>query len=187
MKPSYVLSITICSVLSLSGCQTSKNLLNGFVGGTLKVAQLPETSSSKIQFVINDYYGMFLGSPNSKNVKVNGKSEGVVATRFVSPLFNEQDKKKISASDLGMPKPASTPKSFNVVERYVNPNEQINIKYNMGDSNESCGVSGRFTPEANTNYRITGNSDNKKCYIILEKFVKDKSGKSHLQIMRFEQ
>lgn len=160
--------------------------MNGFVGGTLNVAQLPDTSSSKIQFVINDYYGMFIGSPNSQNVKVNGRTEGVVATRYANPLFNEQDKKKISSSDLGLPKPDTKTKPFNVVERYVNPNEQINIKYTMGDSNESCKVSGRFTPQANTNYRITGNSDSKKCYIILEQFVKDKSGQTRLQVIQFE-
>ena len=185
MKLAYLLPIAIISTLGLSSCQTPKSLLNGFVGGNLKIAQLPETSSSKIQFVINDSYGMFIASPNSKNVKVNGKSEGVVATRFASPLFNEQDKKKISSSDLGLPKLAT--KSFNIVERYVNPNEQINIKYTMGDSNERCNVSGKFTPQANTNYRIIGNSGEKECYIILEQFIKDKGGQTRLQVIQFEE
>lgn len=190
MKSSHLLGITLLCVISLSGCQTSKNLLNGFVGGSLNVAELPEKSSTRVQFVINDYYGMFIGSPDTKNTKVSGQTEGIVATRFVSPLFNNQDKQKISAMNLGMPKPNFEKAPYNIVERYIKPNEQIQIKYTMGSNNGStqtnCRVSGKFVPKANTDYRITGRSNRKECYVLLEQFTKDKNGQTHLMPIKFD-
>ena len=191
MKSAHLLGITFLSVISLSGCQTSKNLLNGFVGGTANVAELPEKSSTRVQFVINDYFGMFIGSPDSINTKVSGKTEGVVATRFVSPLFSKQNKQKIGAMDLGMPKPKSTGKEpFNIVERYIKPNEQIQIKYSMGTNNGStqtgCTVIGKFTPKPNTDYRITGSSSREECYMLLEQFVTNKNGQTSLTSIMFD-
>ena len=191
MKSSHLLGVAILSIVSLSGCQTSKSLLNGFVGGTLNIAELPEKSSTRVQFVINDYSGMFIGSPDIKNTKVSGQTEGVIATRFVSPLFNKQDKQKISSMDLGMPKPKSIEEEpYNVVERYINPNEQIQIKYTMGGNNGSthtgCRVEGKFTSRANTDYRITGSSSRKECYVLLEQFTKNKNGQTHLVSIKFD-
>lgn len=190
MKSSHLLGVTILSVISLSGCQTSKSLLNGFVGGTVNVAELPENSSTRVQFVINDYTGMFIGSPDTKNTKISGQTEGVVATRFVSPLFNKQDKQKISSMDLGMPKPDFEKEPYNVVERYINPNEQIQIKYTMGGNNGStqtnCRVKGKFIPSANTDYRITGSSSRKECYVLLEQFTKNKNGQTYLVPIKFD-
>lgn len=190
MKSSHLLGVTILSVISLSGCQTSKSLLNGFVGGTVNVAELPDKSSTRVQFVINDYSGMFIGSPDTKNTKVSGKTEGVMATRFASPLFNKQDKQKISSMDLGMPKPDLKKETYNVVERYINPNEQIQIKYTMGSNNGStqtnCRVKGKFIPRANTDYRITGSSSREKCYVLLEQFTKNKNGQTYLVPIKFD-
>ena len=190
MKSLHLLGITLVSIISLSGCQTSKSLLNGFVGGTVNVAELPEKSSTRVQFVINDYSGMFIGSPNSKNTKVSGKTEGVIATRFASPLFNAQDKQKISLMNLGMPKPNVEKKPYNIVERYINPNEQIQIKYTMGSNNGStqtnCRVTGDFIPKANTDYRITGSSSSDKCYVLLEQFTKNKNGQTYLAPIQFD-
>ena len=190
MKSSHLLGVTILSVISLSGCQTSKSLLNGFVGGTVNVAELPDKSSTRVQFVINDYSGMFIGSPDTKNTKVSGKTEGVMATRFASPLFNKQDKQKISSMDLGMSKPDLKKETYNVVERYINPNEQIQIKYTMGSNNGStqtnCRVKGKFIPRANTDYRITGSSSGEKCYVLLEQFTKNKNGQIYLTPIEFD-
>ncbi len=178
------------STIGLTSCQTSKNLLNGFTSGTANVAELPEYSTSRVQFVIYDGYGMFIASPNSANVKIDGKSLGVVATRFVSPLFNEEDKQKISASNLGMPKPDTNSKPVNVVERYVNPDEQIYIKYSMGNNNgttqKNCSLNGNFTPKSNTDYRITGMSDRKSCFMVLEEFEKNKNGQTQLNTIKFD-
>ncbi len=191
MKSSHLLGVTILSVISLSGCQTSKNLLNGFAGGIFNVAELPEKSSTRVQFVINDYSGMFIGSPDTKNTKISGQTEGVIATRFANPLFNKQDRQKISSMDLGMPKPKSIEKEhYNVVERYINSNEQIQIKYNMGSNNGStqtnCSVKGEFIPRANTDYRITGSSNREKCYVLLEQFTKNKNGQTYLVPIKFD-
>ncbi len=190
MKSSHLLGATILSVISLSGCQTSKSLLNGFVGGTVNVAELPESSSTRVQFVINDYFGMFIASPDTKNAKVSGKTEGVVATRFVSPIFNKKDKQKISSMNLGMSKLELKKESYNIVERYINPNEQIQIKYTMGSNNGStqtnCRVTGKFIPKANTDYRITGSSSRKECYVYLEQFAKNKNGQTYLIPMKFD-
>lgn len=190
MKSSHLLGVAILSVVSLSGCQTSKSLLNGFVGGTLNVAELPENSSTRIQFVINDYTGMFIGSPDTENTKVSGQTEGIVATRYVNPFFSNQDKQKISSMDLGMLKPDFEKEPYNVVERYINPNEKTQIKYTMGSNNGStktnCRVKGEFIPSANTDYRITGSSSRKECYVLLEQFTKNKNGQTYLVPIKFD-
>lgn len=190
MKSSHLLGVTIFSIISLSGCQTSKSLLNGFVGGTLNVAELPESSSTRVQFVINDYTGMFIGSPDTENTKVSGQTEGIVATRYINPFFSNQDKQKISSMDLGMPKPDFEKEPYNIVERYIDSNEQIQITYTMGSNNGStrtgCRVEGKFTPKANTDYRITGSSSRKECFVLLEQFTKVKNGQTYFTPIKFD-
>ena len=190
MKSSHLLGATILSIVSLSGCQTSKSLLNGFVGGTLNVAELPENSSTRVQFIINDYTGMFIGSPDTENTKVSGQTEGIVATRYINPFFSNQDKQKISSMDLDMPKPDFEKDPYNVVERYINSNEQIQITYTMGSNNgstrTSCRAEGKFIPKANTDYRITGSSSRKRCYVLLEQFTKNKDGQTYWVPIKFD-
>lgn len=197
MKLTYSAVLLTATTLGLSGCQTSKNLLNGFTGGVIKTATLPTQSSSRIQFVIKDVGGIFIASPNSKNLKVNGKNQGIVATTrgyFDNIILNKEENYNTSLSDLGLPKPLipldPKKRANNVVERYVTPTEQIHIKYVIngsdGRTQSHCEINGNFTPETNTDYRITGRKDYRKCYVLLEKFVKNSDGTTTLQPMRFE-
>nr|WP_313062089.1 hypothetical protein [Moraxella sp. CTOTU49097] len=192
MKLTPTLMLLMATTLGLTGCQTSKNLLNGFTGGETKVAKLPETSSSRVQFVITSVVGRFIALPDSQNTKANGKNLGIVAQsrgNFDNILFSKEDNQRTIRNNLGMPKPqidSTRAKSTNVVERYVNANEQIQIEYNISVSQIACKIGGKFTPQPNTDYRITGTSDYKKCYILLEKFVKNADGTTTLQPMRFE-
>lgn len=192
MKLTYITLLLTATTLGLSGCQTSKNLLNGFTGGEIKAAKLPDTSSSRIQFVITSGMGRFIALPNAQNNKANGKNLGIVAQsrgNFDNVLLSKEDNQKTIRNNLGMPKPQINPresKATNIVERYVNSNEQIQIAYNISSSQDACKIGGKFTPQPNTDYRITGTSDYKKCYILLEKFVKNADGTTTLQPMRFE-
>lgn len=198
MKPnSLIILTTLATSISITGCQTSKNLLNGFTGGVIKTAALPTQSSSRIQFFIKDSGGTFIASPDSAHLKVNGKNQGVVASTrgiFDNLTFSKADNFNTTYSDLGLPKPNEQLDSKrgrnNVVERYVTPNQEIDIKYLINGSSGSrsthCDISGRFTPKPNTDYRITGESDYKKCYILLEQFVKDSRGNVTTQPIRFK-
>lgn len=177
MKFSHIAILLTATTLGLTGCQTSKNLLNGFTGGETKVAELPDTSSSRIQFVITSGMGRFIALPNAQNNKANGKNLGIVAQsrgNFDNVLLSKEDNQKTIRNNLGMPKPQINPaasKATNIVERYVNPNEKIQIAYNISTSQNACKIGGKFTPRPNTDYRITGTSDYKKCLCTRQKIL----------------
>lgn len=194
MKITHIAILLTATTLGLTGCQSTKNVLNGFTGGTIKNVSLPSHSTTRIQFVMKDGYGLFVASPNSKELKVNGKNQGVIANTVGFFGSNTESSREVTLNDLGMLKPSMQldPKrrTNNIVERYVNANEQIALKYRYnrpnGRGTSYCDISGRLTTKPNTDYRVTGWADTKKCYISLEEFVKNPDGTMTLQPIPFE-
>ena len=172
-----LLMIVSLTGLSLSGCQTVKSGLNNFIGGELQIANTPDSSSSRIQFLVQN--GVFVAKTNE-----NSNDDGIIATTYKNKLIPKEDLDIVYNNDLGMTKPNQLEliakrypmlpsMEVRVVERYVTPNQPITLTYRTQSYNSSCGITGQFTPEANTDYRVIGSTKYDKCYIILEEAVTD--------------
>lgn len=192
--------------IALTGCQTMKSSLN-LVTDNMYVAKLPESSSTKLQ-VVTDWGGSFNATPNSEKYRsskkpgpggilaLNGSINPTGMAKLTVQPYTDQEKLFIYENDLNMPKPtdaekrvysnaASSSPNFTVTERYIAPNEPISIKFRGNDSFGNCSVGGTFTPEANSNYRLTG-AFGRKCVVILEKFITNSRGETVLQNIRIE-
>ena len=172
-----LLMIVSLTGLSLSGCHTVKSGLNNFTGGSFQIANTPDSSSSRIQFLVQN--GVFVAKPND-----NSHDYGIIATTYKNKLIPKDDLNTVYNNNLGMTKPNQLelianrypilPSSeMRVIERYVTPNQPITLQYRTQSYNSSCGITGQFTPKANTDYRIIGSTKYNKCYMILEEAVRD--------------
>ena len=186
-----LLMIVSLSGLSLSGCQTVKSGLNSFTGGSFQIANMPDSSSSRIQFLVQN--GEFIAKPNE-----NSRDFGIIATTYKNKLIPKADLQKVQHNDLNMPKPnqlelarnhypMSLSSGFGVIERYVTPNQPISLTYRTEDYNQSCSIRGRFTPKPNTDYRVIGARNSSKCYIILEEAVIDSNNNLQYKIRKWDQ
>lgn len=189
------------ATISLSGCQTMKKSVN-LISDNMYVAQLPESTSTKLQ-VVTGAGGLFNATPNSDKYRSSTKLGAGVLSMYRSskpsiiPIvgFTDEEEKLIFNNNLNMTKPNAIEKQrynlaggstsdFSITERYIDPNQPISFKFRGNDSFNTCTVYGTFTPEANSNYRLTGVFGS-KCVIILEKFLKDSRGNTTLQSISF--
>ncbi|MBU5615547.1 hypothetical protein KPY62_00230 [Psychrobacter sp. TAE2020] len=191
---------------ALSGCQTMQKSVN-LITDNMYVAQLPESSSTKLQ-IVTDWGGEFSVTPNSKEYRSSKKSgpggvlaiNGSLNPKGLAKLsvlpYTDKEKLFIYENNLNMPKPtveekrlysltASTSPNFTVTERYIAPNQPFAIRFRGRDSFSTCSVEGTFNPEANSNYRLTG-VFGRKCVVIIEKFVTNSRGETVLQNVKFD-
>lgn len=190
------------TAISMSGCQTMKKSVN-LITDNLYAAQLPEDTSTKLQ-IVTGVGGSFNVTPNSSKYRSSTKLGAGVLSMYGSSKspklsmqgFTDEERKFIYYNNLNMTKPTDREKQrynlaggstsdFSVTERYIAPNQPISFKFHAYDSFSNCTVYGTYTPEANSNYRLTG-VFGKKCVIMLEKFSTDSRGNTTLQSISFD-
>lgn len=190
------------TAISVSGCQAMKSSVN-FVTDNMYAAQLPESTSTRLQ-VVTGSGGSFNVTPNSSKYRSSTKLGAGVLSMYGSsessklPMqgFTDKEKRLIYDNNLNMTKPTDREKQrynleggstagFSITERYITPNQPISFKFRGNDSFGNCTTHGTFTPDANSNYRLTG-VFGRKCVIMLEKLSKDSRGNTTFQSIGFD-